>query len=53
MSHQELRDRVNSRIGCNVYGRIESFLRFLEDGEDKKARQELSALMTFFERIKS
>ncbi|MER9195283.1 hypothetical protein NKI13_18570 [Mesorhizobium australicum] len=45
---EEARKAVCNRVGANVYGRVEAFLRDVETGDDKGARYELLALLKFF-----
>lgn len=42
------REDVCSRVGANIYGRVEYFLRMAEEGDDRQARAELLALLKFF-----
>lgn len=45
---EQARDAVCNRVGANIYGRVEYFLRMAEQGDDKQARAELLALLKFF-----
>jgi hypothetical protein len=42
------KEALNARIGCNVQGRIDAFLREAYAGEDESARRELIKLADFF-----
>lgn len=42
------REKVNGRVGANVYGRLECVQIAIESGDDEKARRELLALLKFF-----
>ncbi len=41
-------EALNARIGCNVQGRIDAFLREAYAGDDERARHELIKLADFF-----
>ena len=45
---EKKREAVCERIGANIYGRVEVFLRAAEAGDDASARRELLALLEFF-----
>lgn len=42
------REAVCNRVGANIYGRADQFLRLAEIGDDAGARAELLALLKFF-----
>lgn len=45
---RKAREAVCARVGANIYGRVEEFLRFAEEGDDIRARSELLGLLKFF-----
>jgi len=45
---EKKREAVCERIGANIYGRTDAFLRAAESGDDASARAELLALLEFF-----
>jgi len=42
------REAVCNRVGANIYGRADQFLRLAEIGDNEGARAELLALLAFF-----
>ncbi|CDX26773.1 hypothetical protein MPL3356_60546 [Mesorhizobium plurifarium] len=47
-SNQATIEAVNARVGANIFGRAETFLRKATAGDDAAARAELVSLLSFF-----
>jgi hypothetical protein len=45
---RKAREEVCSRVGANIYGRVEAFINHAERGDDVQARKELCELLKFF-----